>query len=242
MKYEHIAITGASSGLGRALAIALAHPGATLHITGRDAPRLLEAATTARALGATVTETVLDVTDEAATAAWVQSCGALDLLIANAGLSIGPGDSHVESLPNIKKLFATNVDGVFNSVLPAIGQTKTIAVIGSVAGLIALPTSPAYSATKAAIGFWVTATAPGAARAGTRLVLIHPGFVRTAMTAKNPYFMPGLMDADRAAAIIIKGLTAGRHTITFPWWMGLIARFGQLLPKRIFAGIPAKRE
>jgi NADP-dependent 3-hydroxy acid dehydrogenase YdfG len=236
-----VAITGASSGLGRALALALAHPGVVLHLAGRDEARLAEVAATARALGAEVHETLLDVTDAAATEAWVQGCGALDLLVANAGISIGPGKADVETIGHIKRVFAVNVDGMFNTVLPAIAaRAKTVAVIGSIAGLIALPTSPAYSATKAAVGFWVTAAAPGAAKQGVRLVLVRPGFVRTPMTAKNPYKMPGLMDADRAAAIIVKGLAAGRDTITFPWWFGLAARFGQLLPKSVFARLPNK--
>jgi NADP-dependent 3-hydroxy acid dehydrogenase YdfG len=241
MVNEHVAITGASSGLGRALALALAHPGVTLHLAGRNAARLAEVAATARALGATVTETLFDVTDEAGAKTWVTSCGKLDLLIANAGISVGPGKANVETAAQIKDVFATNVEGVVNTVLPAIGQKcKTVAVIGSIAGLIALPTSPAYSAAKAAIGFWVTASAPGAAREGTRLVLVRPGFVRTPMTAQNPYPMPGMMDADRAAAIIIKGLAKGGPTITFPWWMGLFTRLGQLVPKRLFPALPNK--
>lgn len=241
MVNEHVAITGASSGLGRALALALAHPGVTLHLAGRNAARLAEVAATARALGATVTETLFDVTAATAAETWITACGPLDLLIANAGISVGPGKANVETAAQIKDVFATNVEGVCNTVLPAIGaKCKTIAVIGSIAGLIALPTSPAYSAAKAAIGFWVTAAAPGAAREGVRLVLVRPGFVRTPMTAKNPYPMPGMMDADRAAAIILKGLANGGPTVTFPWWMGLFTRLGQLVPKRFFPALPNK--
>jgi len=250
--YVDIALTGASSGLGRALALALAHPGVSLHLSGRDAGRLGEVGATARALGAAVTETTVDVTNAAAMAAWIAGCGRLDLVIANAGLSVGPGAADLESAAQIREIFATNVDGVFNTILPAMavmagqpvgatGVRGRVAVIGSIAGLIALPTSPAYSASKSALNFWVSAAAPGAAKAGIGLTLVRPGFIRTPMTAKNPFTMPGLMEADAAAAKIIAGIGAGKTFVTFPWWLAAFARFGQMLPKAAFRGVPKKQ-
>ena len=175
--YKRIAITGASGGLGRALAIAYAHPGATLHLTGRDAARLAEAAAACRKRGATVFETLADVTDRAAMEAWIAQAGSLDLVIANAGISTGPGAANAESPAAIRAVLATNIDGALNTALPAIatmtkqplgpnGIRGRIAFIGSIAGLIALPTSPTYSAAKAALDFWVSATAPNLARQG----------------------------------------------------------------------------
>jgi short-subunit dehydrogenase len=241
MSYKNIAITGASSGLGRALTLGYATPGITLHLSGRNAARLAEVATEARAKGATVTETLLDVTDAPSTAAWVLGCPALDLIIANAGISAGPGAANVETAAQIRAVFATNVDGVFNTVLPAMERrTSRIVLIGSIAGLIALPTSPAYSAAKAALDFWLSAAAPRAAQAGIGLTLVRPGFIRTPMTAKNPYPMPGLMNADQAAKIIITGIARGQRFITFPWWFAAFARFGNLLPKSMFAKVPGK--
>jgi len=248
--FTNVAITGASSGLGRALALGLAHPGVTLHLAGRDAGRLGQVAATARALGAAVTETVLDVTDAAATAAWIEAAAAT-LVIANAGISAGPGTNNVESPAQIRAVFATNVDGVFNTVLPAMtamqklppadgGLRGRIVIIGSIAGLIASPASPAYSAAKAALDFWVSAAAPNAAKDGIGLTIVRPGFIRTPMTAGNPYKMPGLMDADQAARIIIKGLQAGRTHITFPAWFAAFARLGNLLPKSLLANVPKK--
>ena len=113
-------------------------------------------------------------------------------------------------------------------------------LIGSIAGLIALPTSPAYSAAKAALDFWVSAAAPRAARDGIKLTLVRPGFIRTPMTAKNPYPMPGLMDADQAADIIISGIARGQTIITFPGWFAAFARLGNLMPKSMFAKVPGK--
>jgi short-subunit dehydrogenase len=248
---QNIAITGASSGLGRALALAYAHPGATLHLAGRDAARLAETATTARALGATVTETILDVTDQAASKTWITAAAPLDLVIANAGISIGPGNANLETPENIRALIATNIDGVFNTVLPAIdlmrtlpagagGQKGRIAIVGSIAGLMALPTSPTYSATKALLDTWVTATARSAAREGIGLTLIRPGFIRTPMTAINPYNMPGIMDAGDAANIIRAGLAAQKTHITFPWWLALLARLSRLAPPALFDNVKRK--
>jgi NAD(P)-dependent dehydrogenase (short-subunit alcohol dehydrogenase family) len=248
--FTNVAITGASSGLGRALALGLAHPGVSLHLAGRDAGRLGQVAATARALGADVTETVLDVTDAAATASWIEAA-APTLVIASAGISAGPGAQNMETPAQIRAVFATNVDGVFNTVLPAMtvmkglppgdgGLRGRIVIIGSIAGLIASPASPAYSAAKAALDFWVTAAAPNAAKDGIGLTIVRPGFIRTPMTAGNPYTMPGLMDADQAARIIIKGITAGRTHITFPRWFAAFARFGNLLPKSLLANMPKK--
>jgi short-subunit dehydrogenase len=249
--YENIAITGASNGLGRALAIAYAHPGAILHLTGRDAARLAEIAATTRALGAAATETVADVTDRAAMAAWIAGCGQLDLVIANAGISSGPGAANIETPDKIRALFATNIDGVFNTVLPAMtaiaaqppnaaGARGRIAIVGSIAGLMALPISPTYSATKAALDTWVTASAHNAAKDGIGLTIIRPGFIRTGITARNPYAMPGLMDADHAARLIRAGLAAGKTHITFPWWLAALARFSRLLPSAAFDKVRKK--
>lgn len=249
--YTCIAITGASSGLGRALAIAYAHPGTTLHLTARNADRLKEVTATCRSLGAAVTETLADVTLPNAMAKWIGSLGRLDLVIANAGISFGPGGRHLESPEQIQAIFATNVDGVFNTILPAIdlmarqrtgpnGERGRVAIIGSIAGLIALPTTPAYSAGKAALDFWARGSAPNLAREKIGLTIVRPGFIRTPLTAENPYRMPGLMDADQAAERIREGLAAGRSSITFPCWLGLLARIGDMVPKPWFDSVPRK--
>jgi short-subunit dehydrogenase len=246
-----IAIPGASSGLGRAIALGYARPGVTLHLAGRHAARLAGVAAEARARGAKLAETVVDVTDKAAMEAWVRGCGRLDLMVANAGISTGPGDGPWETPAQISTLFETNIFGVFNTVLPALalmaarppgadGLRGRIAVIGSIAGLIALPNSPAYSASKALLDFWITGTGPSAVKAGIGLTLVRPGFIRTPMTAHNPFIMPGLMDAEAAAAKIIAGVAAGKTRITFPWWLAAMARLGQMMPKTLLAGMKKK--
>ena len=241
MQYRNIALTGASSGLGRALALELAAPGVTLHLSGRDSARLGAVAAEVRARGASATETLLDVTNRDCMEAWVRDIPGLDLAIANAGISAGPGNGAFESSVQVRAVLATNVEGVFNTVLPALERRcRHIVIIGSIAGLIALPTSPAYSAAKAALDFWVRAAAPRTAREGIILTIVRPGFIRTPLTEKNPYAMPGLMDANLAAKIIALGIARGRRSITFPLWLAALAWFGNLVPKRLFSALPGK--
>jgi short-subunit dehydrogenase len=245
-------ITGASSGIGRALARALAAPGVTLHLAGRDATRLEAVSADCRQRGATVMPSVLDVCDGAAMAAWIGTAGRLDIVVANAGISAGTGDAMAENPTQARAIFATNLGGVLNTVLPAIeamtgqspgpdGVRGRIAVIASIAAFIAAPNAPAYCASKAAVDVWAVAAAPGLRRGGIALSSVCPGYVRTAMTARNRFPMPGLMDAERAARIILRGLAAGRVRITFPWWMGLAARIGGLLPPRVVGGLLARQ-
>jgi short-subunit dehydrogenase len=237
-------ITGASSGIGAALAAALAGPDAALHLGGRDEARLAVIADACRARGAEVTTQAADVRDEAAMRAWIARAGGrhrLDLVIANAGISAGTGKSGAESEAQSRALFAVNLDGVLNTIWPALdimarqapgtdGRRGTIAAIASIAAFIPAPGAPAYAASKAAVDAWVLGHAPAAARAGIHLASVCPGFIATPMTAGNPYPMPGLMAADRAAGIILRGLARGQVRIAFPWWMAALARAIGVLP------------
>jgi short-subunit dehydrogenase len=248
-------ITGASSGIGRALAEALARPGAALHLSGRDSARLSTVAQSCRARGAEVHERVIDVCDARGMADWINGAGPLDLVVANAGIGAGSEDGAPESAAQVRAVFATNLDGALNTVLPALdrmlvqppdslGIRGRIAVIASIAAFVPAPNAASYSASKAALDNWTTASAPNAARHGVRLTSVCPGYIRTAMTAGNRFPMPGLMDADRAATIILRGVLAGRRRIAFPWWMAVLARLTGALPPavsgRILAAPPGK--
>ena len=237
-------ITGASSGIGEALAQLLAAPGVTLHLSGRDAARLAHVAGVCRDRGATVHERILDVCDAAAMAAWIAGAGPLDLVVANAGIAAGSDIATLEDPANVRAVLATNLDGALNTVLPALevmrgqppgrdGWRGHIAVVSSIAAFVATPGAATYCASKAALDTWAVATAHTARGAGIQLCSVCPGYIRTAMTARNRFAMPGLMDADRAARIILRGIESGRTRIVFPWWMGLLARFAGLLPPRL---------
>ncbi len=249
--FTSVLITGASSGIGRALAEACAAPGVTLHVSGRDGARLGAAAAACQAKGATVHLAVLDVGEEAAMAAWIAGAGRLDLVIANAGISAGNPDGVPESPAQIRQLFDVNLTGMLNTVLPARaallaqppgadGWRGRIAVVASVVAFVATPHAPAYAASKAAVDRWVVGIAHTAREQGVLVTSVCPGFVRSPMTAKNNYPMPGLMDADRAAQIILRAVRKGRTRITFPWYMGVIGRLTALLPPRLFAAIAAR--
>jgi NAD(P)-dependent dehydrogenase (short-subunit alcohol dehydrogenase family) len=243
-----ILLTGASSGIGAALALALARPGAKLHVSGRDQGRLAAVAGRCRERGATIASKVLDVRHAEAMADWIQASGPLDLVVANAGISGRPRDGGHEQAELTRAIFDINLGGALNTVLPAMavmarqppgedGFRGRIAAVASIAAFIAAPDSPAYCASKAAVDGWMVATAPVARRQGLLLTSICPGFIRTAMTAEYQFPMPGLMDAERAARIILRGIAAGRMRVTFPWWMGLGARVVGLLPPRVMGAL-----
>ncbi|MBR0668456.1 SDR family NAD(P)-dependent oxidoreductase [Roseomonas hellenica] len=233
-------ITGASSGLGRALAEALAAPGAALCLTGRDAARLAEAAAACRARGATVREALVDVRDAAAMEALIRGAGRLDLVIANAGVSAGTGGAS-EPADQARAIMAVNVTGMLNTAIPALevmaaqepgpdGLRGRVAVIASIAGFVAAPGAPAYCASKFAARAWAEA-ADGAARPrGLRVHAICPGYVRTPMTARNAFPMPLLMDAEDAARRTLDGIARGRVRIAYPRRLYAMARLIGALP------------
>ena len=254
--WRSVAITGASSGIGRALAEACAAPGVVLHLTGRDAGRLAAVAAACRARGAEVAETApLDVRDAEACARWIAGAGRIELLFANAGISGGTGGA-IEPAAQTRAIFETNVTGVLNTALPALeamaaqppgpdGVRGRIAVIASLAAFVAAPGAPAYCASKAAVQAWAEAMdGVERARRGVRFHAVCPGYVRTPMTAHNQFPMPFLMDAEEAARRTLRGIARGRVRIAYPWPTYLGARLVGALPPRlraaVFARLPAK--
>lgn len=242
-----ILITGASSGLGAGLARAYARPGACLHLSGRDKARLDEVAARCRAQGAEITAERVDVTDAAATAAWIEASEArrpLDLIIANAGISggtLGGGESAEQS----RAIFAVNVQGVFNTVLPAIPPMRKrgngqIAIMASLAGFRGFPGAPAYCASKAAVRVWGEGLRGELAPHGIGVSVICPGFVETPMTAVNNFKMPFLLDVERASRIMARGLAANKGRIAFPWQTHLLARIAGCLPSAVMDRIAAR--
>jgi short-subunit dehydrogenase len=226
----HILITGASSGIGAALALAYARPGALLSLAGRDEARLNEVAAAARSRGAEIDAAVLDVRGRDAVAAWVIAADQrrpVDLVIANAGIS---GGTHggPESAEQTRAVFAVNLDGVLNTVLPLIPRMTLrgagqIALISSLAGHRGFPGAPAYCGSKAALKVWGESMRGELSPQGVKVNVVMPGFVKTHMTDVNGFPMPFLMSAERAAEIIRRGLAKDRARIAFPWPMAMMA-------------------
>lgn len=238
-----ILITGASSGIGEALAFAYAASGTSLALSGRDPERLETVRAACAAMGATARARVLDATDAAAMAAWLafeETTAPPDLVIANAGISAGSGGGG-ESAEQARRIMAVNLDGVFNTVLPAIehmkarrpdanGRRGQIALMSSLASFRGFPGAPAYCASKAAVRVWGEGLRGELHRYGIAVSVICPGYVRSRMTAKNRFPMPFLMDGERAADIIRRGLARDRARIAFPWPMTALVWLLAALP------------
>ncbi|MDA0703796.1 MAG: SDR family NAD(P)-dependent oxidoreductase [Proteobacteria bacterium] len=237
-----ILITGASSGIGAALARCYAAPGRRLALQGRNVARLDAVAAECVSAGATVCSLPLDVTSAAPLADWIDSVfsdGSLDLVIANAGVSAGTGGGG-EDAEQVRRIFAVNVDGTLNTALPAIrrmrgqpaldGRRGQIALMSSLAAFRGFPGAPAYCASKAAVRVWGEALRGSLQADGILVSVICPGFVESPMTAVNDFPMPFLMLADRAARIIRSGLTRDRARVAFPWPNYAAARLIAALP------------
>lgn len=253
-----ILITGASAGIGAALAQGYAGPGRALALGGRNAARLADVAAACRARGATVTTAAIDVRNAAAMAGWIAGTDAtapLDLVVANAGVSAGTGGGG-EAAAQAHEIFAINLDGAANTVLPALdlmlarprphgdAPRGQIALMASLAGFRGFAGAPAYCASKAALRAWGEALRALHRADAIEVSVVCPGFVRTAMSDANDFPMPFLMDADRAAGLIRRGLAAGRGRIAFPWplyWGALLlAGLPDAIAGRIAAGAPHK--
>ena len=221
-----IVITGASSGIGEELALAYAAPGVALALSGRDPARLGAVVERCRSLGAEVDGAVLDAADRDAMAGWlaaVDQRSPVDLVIANAGISAGTGGG-MESEEQARRIFQVNLDGVLNTVhplLPAMQARRRgqIALMASLAGFRGMPGAPAYCASKAAVRVYGESLRGDLAGHGVGVSVICPGFVKSRMTAVNRFPMPFLMEADRAAKVIQRGLARNKARISFPWPM-----------------------
>ncbi len=244
-------ITGASSGIGRELALAYAGPGVFLALTGRNQDRLHGAAQEARALGAEAEEGLIDVRDQEGMRSWITAQDArrpFDLVIANAGITTGLSPRALAEDPRaVRALIAVNLLGVFNTVeplIPAMGERGRghIAFIGSIAGLRGLPYSPAYCAAKAAVHAYSESLRGRLSARGVNVSLVIPGFVKTPLNDSIEAIKPFEMSARQAAILIRDRLDRGRPIVAFPWPLYLMARLARILPVSLVDQIMARFE
>ena len=222
-----ILITGASSGIGHALAQLYAAPGVTLLLTGRDVPRLAEIESLCRAKGATVKTSGIPVTERAALAAQLlawDDAHQIELVLANAGISGGHGKIGDETEQRLRDIMATNIDGMFNTVNPLIDRLRgrkrgQIALLSSIAGFRGLPSAPAYSTSKNAVRAYGEALRPLLKKDNVGVSVICHGKAMTARFPASPRRMiPAALTAD-----IMKGMAKSFLSVS-----GVLMKPGQM--------------
>jgi len=241
-----IFLTGASSGIGEALARHYAGQGAILGLVAR---RLAQLESLKAALGDRCEIFAADVRDaaamKAAAAQFVARHGSPDVVIGNAGISIGNLTEVMEDVEVFRETLDINVLGLVNAFHPFLEPMRTtgrgsLVGIASVAGFRGLPGATAYSASKAAAIRYLEGLRVELHGSGVKVITICPGYIRTPMTAKNPYPMPFIIDADDAARRFAAAIDGGRSYHVIPWQMALVGRLFGVLPNWIFDPLVAK--
>ena len=236
-------ITGASSGIGQALARRYYDAGYRLALTARRTAEV-QAWAGANAISASRYQVYdADVSSIDSIVAAGQACiaaqGLPDVVIANAGISIGMDTAHRRDLDVMAQTFATNNTGVAATFHPFVAPmvargTGTLAGIGSVAGIRGLPGHGAYCASKAALISYCESLRGELRPSGVQVVTICPGYIDTPLTRQNLYAMPFLMKAEAFAGKAFDIIQAGRSYRVIPWQMGVVAKLLRLLPNAVF--------
>lgn len=239
MRYQSIFITGASSGIGEALSILCAEEGITLGLLSVNASgNLEEVANECRVKGARVLTYIADVSNnsvmEECATDFQKKVGDIDLVIANAGVAfVEDSDFSETEIPmhNMK----VNYFGVINTFLPFIAHMKEnksghLVIISSISSLRSTHNSGAYSASKAAINLWSEGLRLRLRPYGIPVTTLCVGFVDTAMTRNNAFWMPGLISAPKAAQLIFKAITRRKRLVTLPWQSGGLWTVFHLMP------------
>lgn len=239
MSGRHILITGASNGLGAALARHYAQPGVALLLTARNAARLGGVAEECRARGAQVTTRIQDVQDSLALSRFVAEVDArtpIDTVIANAGVEASLGrEGEAEPLQEVRAQIRTNVEGAIATVLPLLDSMRgrgagRVVLVSSLAGRMPVPDQPTYSATKAALIAFGEALRPVLAARGVRLTVACPGFIATGMSGEYRGWRPLQCSAERAAATIAAAVDRGARSVAFPLPLVMLVWLGRCVP------------
>jgi len=248
-KGKTIFLTGASSGIGEGLAVALARRGAVLGLVARRREMLEDLAARCEEAGGTARVYAADVTNAPAIAKAARQFrdefGKIDILIANAG--IGGNDDKTRSYDpeSVKKVIDINLLGAVNSVHAVVpdmikrGSGQLVA-ISSLAGFRGLPKSAAYSASKAGMTTFFESVRLDVADKGIAVTIIQPGFIRTPLTSSRANKMPFLMELDDAIPHFISAIEKRKRFAAFPWQLATIVRAGKFIPSWLYDRIAGK--
>jgi short-subunit dehydrogenase len=242
-------ITGASSGIGRALAVELGRRGASLGLLARRAETLLEIVKEVEEAGGHALALPADVRDAEAVRVAAdelrEKFGRVDVLIANAGVGVTTDAKNLQS-KEVADVMGINVLGAVNSVTAVLPEmveqgSGQLVAISSLAAYRGLPKSAAYCASKAALSAFFESLRIDLRESGVRVTIIHPGFIKTALTAGRHAQMPYLMELDDAIEKIIRAIETRKKSYAFPWQLATISRVVMLLPPNLYDRIIAKR-
>ncbi len=247
----NVFITGATSGIGAALARHYAGQGATLGVTGR---RAVELARLETGLGVPCRTYAVDVGDALAMKGAAQDFmarhGLPDIVIANAGISVGTLGGDDAAIATLERVMRTNVTGLAATLTPFVEPMKaagrgSLVGIASVAGFRGLPGSGAYSASKAAAITWLESLRVELHGTGVAVTTLCPGWIDTAMTQVNSYRMPFMLPADEFARRAGRVIAARKRCVVIPWQMGVagwfMRRLSPALYDALFSRMPHKR-
>ncbi len=242
-------VTGASSGIGEALALEFHRrdPGVVLGLAARRGDALATLA--ARLPGATVAAYPVDVIDRSALTSaaedFIARFGVPDVVVANAGISAGTITGEPDDAVAFERIMRVNVVGMYDTFapfVPAMQEARRGALVGiaSVAGIRGLPGSGGYSASKAATIAYLESLRLELRDSGVGVVTIAPGFIRTPMTARNRYRMPFLTDVDVFARRAVDAIDARRSFVVIPWQMRWVALLLRALPNPVYDALFAR--
>ena len=246
MQGQRVVITGASSGIGEALARAYAARGATLGLIARRQDRL---ETLLKSLPGEHGIYVADVCDapaiSKAASDFMTRFGIPDVVIANAGVSVGTLTAEASDLRAFEQVLRTNVLGMVTCFQPFVLPMRkrgsgSLVGISSVAGVRGLPGAGAYSASKAAVSRYLESLRVEMRGSGVQVTEIRPGYIATPMTAVNTYPMPFMLPSEEAARRFIQAIDARRSRTTIPWQMAIVAKLLAHLPNALFDRIFSK--
>ncbi len=238
---ERIILTGASSGIGAALAQEYAKPGSSMLLIARNKDRLAEVADNARAKGAEVETASIDVTDEPAMKAAVEAfddAAPVTIVIANAGVALGRQRGGTEAPGVARQQVEINLMGILHTIEPMLPRllarkSGRIAMVGSIAGLRPQADIPTYSATKAAVHGYGEAIRSWLRGHGVSVTVISPGFITSPMSAKHHGPKPFEISSEKAAGIMARAIGKGRGRLVLPWPWSFLLWWEQLFPARI---------